>query len=426
MSDEVMNKEYPKASQRYAVCQTQLKAKGKAMSTMLVQSTDEAFILPEERAFRAVSDRDDNKEVQYFDKTIMRVGTYVHPKLQWRFVVTRDRLDRYVAAFRRMRDDGVDVSVVADHSWSARDCLGFLVGMRREGDELIGTHELRGKESIELARKVPRTSVWIDRLAKAGNGTTYGEAIVHNSISQSPIIPGMTDDFIPVAAPVVETKATVPVMVFANDPLDDKEITMNSETLKKLQEMLGVADLKEEGVCDAIGALLTTQKTEKETLDASVADLTTKVTTLETQLEELKASKSHEGDGKKNEELDPDVAEVVASSVETIAASCVEAGTITPHVSKELQKMLMGVAGKRNSFALSMKGAANGRPLALSVFNLLRQNDPVKLAEQTGRQVTSLSRHVPDGTGEDNDDEKAADAAQKEILSGLAANEAEL
>jgi hypothetical protein len=363
------------------------------LSRILNDEINRAMIPEDEYMFAVAGniEHDGSIPKQKFVKTILKVGHYEHPTDGWEFDVTPDRLEGYAKTFSQMQSNGVDVGVVKDHSFKADSSLGFITDMFVDGDELKAVHELRGHDAIALAQKLPRTSVYIDPAFKDGTGKEYGEAIVHNSIGQAPVVPGMTDEFVPIDK---EHKAAI--FSYAGELKFSQEgdpeggdgsasgdsDTLSPETMKLVAEKLGVDVDDDEALKAAVKQLLDGETPTEEDFEKAVADA----------LDALE-----EGGGLEDpKDLDPDTANLLAESVETIAASCVEKGALLPVVKDGLVKLLVGPEGERNGFALSARVSGSKRPLAMAIFDLLAKNDPIKLAEKTGAQVIAASRTDPD------------------------------
>ena len=153
-------------------------------------------------------------ETQTVDRPLLKVGFYKHPLKGWTLDVDHERIDRLVAAFDRMKADGIDVEVVEDHRSEAAAVLGYVTGLRRQGDWLIGTHELRGERAIDLAERVHNSSVMIEPEYRGGNGTFYGEAILHSSIVTQPVVPGQAA-FVPPERIAASMAGADPVPVYS-------------------------------------------------------------------------------------------------------------------------------------------------------------------------------------------------------------------
>jgi hypothetical protein len=101
--------------------------------------------------------------------------------------------------------------------------------------------------------------------------------------------------------------------------------------------------------------------------------------------------------------VDPNLAEQMGVTAEQQLDLLVQTGKITPAVKTKLAASLVGVAGSRNVMAMSIQ--TGGKPSMLSIIvDALKDNDAVKLGEQTG--VQTLRRITP---GSDQSQEADAD-----------------
>ena len=73
---------------------------------------------------RDLPDRVNDLPAFYYWKDAIVVGSYVHPAGRFSLDITRDRLDGFVANFNRMRDNGVGVPILMDHTASASATSG--------------------------------------------------------------------------------------------------------------------------------------------------------------------------------------------------------------------------------------------------------------------------------------------------------------
>jgi hypothetical protein len=155
-----------------------------------------------EPLFPAATVEDYPKEVNgqpaaYFWADAIRAGRYVHPAGHFELSVDESRLDAWAANFRRMREAGIDVPVPVDHSTSARDNLGYVLDVRREGDRLCLLHQLIGDDAIALAAR-NKVSLGIDPAFRDGRGNAFGDCIVHSSLTPIPVVPGQ-GGFVPMS-----------------------------------------------------------------------------------------------------------------------------------------------------------------------------------------------------------------------------------
>ena len=355
------------------------------------QASVQAFELvrPDTVAFQTAPARrdDEGQVVQRFRKDLISVGTYTHPVFGWTLQVDEDRMDRWVAAFDRMADNGVVVEVVKDHSAKADDKIGELVGMERDGETLHGLHEFRGEDAIELASRVRNVSIAVDKDFRDGKGVAYGEAIVHSALVQQPLVPGQ-EPFEKVAA---SRFGVEPVLVFG---LNFGSNPMKDEVLAKLREKLGLGDeLTEDTLVEHLGSRLGALTQERD-------DFSKRITALEAELK----GKEGEGEGDKGKKA---ASQLPVELVEQMAATgaqrldlLVQAGKITPAVRDKLSGALIGNQGERSVVTMSVRDEGARPSILNDVVAALEDNDIVKLGEQTGQQVT-MSRETPGA--EDND-----------------------
>jgi len=331
---------------------------------------------------------EDQVSTQRFKKDMLKVGVYTHPVWEWTLDITEERLHHFVTVFKEMRANGVDVEVPLDHSRSAADNLGYVVDMFVELDKegvltLYGIHEIRGQEGIDIVRRNKNVSVAIERDFKDGQGNVYGEAIIHSSIVQQPVVPGQ-DDF-----EIAASRGTVrqiPVFTLSNT----KENKMNEEMLQKVRELLGASDdLTEENVLSRI--------TEK------IQSLTSKAEELQKENIDLKAKS--ESNSSTASKIDKNLAEQMGTTAEQQLSLLVDAGKITPAVKNKLTEALIGKTGSRNIMALSI-GDNNAPSLLSKVIDALKENDIVQLGERTGVQV--LSRSVPGAIDKETSEKEQA------------------
>ena len=338
---------------------------------------------------------DDEIPRRSFVKDLISEGIYVHPAEGWTMDVTPGRMDRWIAAFRLMRDNGVDVEVVKDHSFKADDGIGKVVDMYRgpndDGKEtLFAVHELVGDDAIELAARVQNVSVWVDHAFTDGKGTFYGEAILHSSIVQQPVVPNQ-QGFVPVAAGRRKVKA-------ASLVLQQETQTMTIEELMaKAKEMLGAGDdLTVDNLFERLHERLLSFGTEKEETDKKLLDLTATNETLTKSVADLEAKAAGRAPDKDEPKVDPDAIEMLAEGTQAKVASLVDKGKLSPKAAEALSLALVGEAGKRNVRALSRVAAGGDEPIAKTILAALELNEIVEITEMTGYQA--LSRQSP---GED-------------------------
>ncbi|HPS52797.1 MAG TPA: hypothetical protein PLK08_04515 [Phycisphaerae bacterium] len=337
---------------------------------------------------------------QKFLKDMIRCGVYKHPVHGWTLDVTPQRMDNWVAAFNRMKENGVDVEVPIDHSMSAEDNRGYVVDMFRGGTEaakdypqatdpktLYGVHELIGDDSIELASRCKNVSVLIERDFVDGQGVAYGEAITHSSIVQQPIVPGQ-GDFIPLSK-AGDVNAPIPVFVLSSEASKGKNKknnveNTNMELFDGLKQQFGFGDdVTEENILSRIKESVDKTAEDNKTLSKQVTELNAKVESLTAKVD----------DGKAASKIDPDALDGLVEGTEARIEKLQACGKLTPAAAKVAHDVLIGEPGKRNTLMLSRKASGMDESIAKKVLSIVEANDPKELGEMTKSQT--LSRQTP-------------------------------
>lgn len=128
----------------------------------------------------------------YYWRQSIRDGRYIHPRRKWELSVDADRRQRWEAAFVQMREAGIAIPIVADHSAEARQTLGYVVDIRQQGPWLEELHQYLGESARDIALR-NKVSVGIDPDYIDSAGNHYGEAICHSAIVAQPIVGGQGD-----------------------------------------------------------------------------------------------------------------------------------------------------------------------------------------------------------------------------------------
>ncbi len=322
-----------------------------------------------------------------FDKDIIRSGVYLHPTTGRPLDVTTDRMDLWVAAFDQMSKNGVKVEAVTDHDGGADAIVGYIDSIRRVGDKLMAIHNMTGPRGEKLAQESTNVSVMIEHDFKDGDGTAYGEAITHVAVVQGPVVNGQ-EAFIPMSRNGGTEK--VPIL----------RLQTQGENVDKLLEQMRTAlgagdDLTVENMAERISDRLGKAQNDKEGVDKEIVRLNAEIRKLK---DTAIAASAKCAPAPAAATVDPHVIELTAESAEDKIDDLEKAANITPAVAASLKASLIGAVGARNSTALSVgKSGGLGDTLARQVIDALKDNDPVKLGEQTAAQTTALYRVTPGG-----------------------------
>ena len=335
------------------------------------------------------SKNDEGVATQKFRKDAVKVGTYWHPKAGWIEEFSADRMDRWCAAFGKMKANGVPVEFFADHDPTTTkrsdDIRGYVDDMWRDGNELMVVVEAVGEDGIKLCETCRNVSAEIEREFKDSKRNEYGEVIAALVACEKPIITGQRP-FERIAASHHNGEQKIAVLVELPDggEIPNEDGDMDKQLLSLIGKLGDTDDVTEDNALTVLGEVAEASKTKDEEIVTLKADLT--------------AEQAKKASGKMPE-VDEDVLEDIGETRTTELSLLVAEGKITPAVAKKLSTILIGASGKRLTFGLSTKAAkAFGldAPLAKQVIEALKLNDPVKLGEKTRSQTLSLVCPDPD------------------------------
>lgn len=331
-----------------------------------------------------------------FRKDILRVGTFTHPTAGWTLEVTPERLDRLVENFRRTREMGIKVPVTADHKPSVLTALGELVEVEREGDRLFGVHELVGEDALKAAQNpAVEVSVEIDPSLKSTEGTVIGEALVASSMVLHPVMEGQ-GRWERIAASrhangAESGQGKLPVLRMPADKghTPAHGVRKMSTLIEQLNAKHGFslsADADDAAVLAAIEGKLGETTAKLETATQSLSRV-------KAENDELKAK----GIAPK---VDPELLDDRRSFIGEKLDGLVKAGKLLPTLKDKLHLALAGAADAPNAYTLSRQLSKTDKSVAVTVLDILEQNDPIKLGEQTRAQTVTMGRAIPDGDPE--------------------------
>jgi hypothetical protein len=350
-------------------------------------------------------------------KDLIATGEYKHPKLGWTLDTDGARMGRWCKAFSKMQENGVKVPIYADHNPGAESCLGYLCDVFRGGDpkafarnpglfklppekmpldpkRLYGVHEFADDTSESVANRVGQVSVLIDKAMKDGKGNDYGEAIRHVAVTPEPVVGGQSG-FVRLAASRVDEGESDEAGVFVltigevEEPGTDRKVENKPMTPEELAGLAG---------------LLPENQRAGVTGDNILARLQTHVGGLVQQHGDLRQQLAAST-------LAPEVEDMLVEGAEDGLDGLVACGHILPATRDKLVKALIGEAGHRNAYALSRTVSKTPTSLVKQVIDALKDNDPVKLGEQTKGQhkTLALSRQTP-GAGDTAADPKVTES----------------
>lgn len=305
-----------------------------------------------------------------FVKDLIRAGRYVaHGNEVQLSVADLDELAEQTNAFIAA---GNDVPVPDGHTTEATANRGYTREVFRDGDTLYGVIEMIGEDGIKTAAR-SKVSINSDVNYTDGKGKTYSHVITHVALTNEPVVPDQ-NGFVPLAASRGGKSNRALVLSLAPQPENT-----NMEALTKIAAMLGVEgieSLDEAAMLAAIAKAIEGMKGMSKTATEEAA-------TVKAELTGLKASLA-----KGKPEPDAMLVKLAAKNRTLELDSLVTGGHITPAVKDKLADVWIG---KDNAgLKLSLDSEGDGRFSAM--VDALKQNDPVKLGEQTKGQGMALSR----------------------------------
>lgn len=302
-----------------------------------------------------------------FRKEVIAVGGYVQEDQGVEFEITLDTLRHWVATFRAMQKNGVKIPILLGHVETAEANRGWMMDLFTEGKSLVMTCELFDKDVENLVRRndvsLCSPPEWTD-----GKGNRYVRPIRHIALTPVPVVPGLSD-FVPIAASFGDTDMTL--------------------DLKQLGADIGIEkELDEKNAGTLILDFCKTLKGQVETATGKVTELG----------KELETAKKEPKPSAKKVEVDPTLLSLAHDNHTMKLDALVAAAKITPAVRDKLAASFIGKDGA----VLKLSLEAGTVSQFDKVVDALKENDPVKLGEQTGAQST-LELSDPNKKGADDD-----------------------
>ncbi len=305
--------------------------------------------------------------VRYFWKEMLRVGQYRHPiHRDWKLSVTAERLDKWISNFHAARASaGFKPFVPIRHQdFDATANLGWIIDMKREGDSLLGLHQMIGRDAA-LAAARNESSVCI-RPFRDKTGAEYDELLEHNALVPDPVATGL-EPFVALSAGEAQTPVAV-YQLSASEP----------DLADKLRQILG-GGLTEEQLLDQVCQLSGQLQASRSALSEA-----------ENRVVELSRTVARQSPES------PEVLRERSLRIEERLTSLVQSGRLSPAYAQRVRRVVVQLPdGSPIAVALSRQAGAEDC-LAGQVIDLLKDFEPAPaLGESTGPQVLALARAIP-------------------------------
>jgi hypothetical protein len=327
--------------------------------------------------------------IHYRRVKVASCGDWTHRGTGESFDISRDRADEWIRNTTALAASGHKPFVTPKHTFDdsgssfaepdARDTLGYVERLERQGDDVFAILGLNGDDALLTAARNSRSIGVAKQDARDAKGNKFpGEYLHHLALCPNSALPNLGGTS-RIAASADRPAISVPVFTLAAATPTQKESEMNKELAKKFREKLGVAaDVADDKLAD-----LAAEKALA--LSADVATLTTERDTLKTDRD----AKAQQVLALSANDKEPDALSLslVTRSFKTDRDRVVESGVVSEAGMKELDALLIP-GGKPGKFALALS-AGSPDPLYCRVCDILRRNPGVKVNNEIPRDVAA-------------------------------------
>lgn len=346
----------------------------------------------------------ENEIIHYRRVKVASCGDWTHRGTGEPLDIATDRADEWIRNTAALSASGHKPFVTARHVFDetgsgfvdpdARDTLGYVERLERDGNDVFAVIGLHGDESLKVAARNSRSVGVAKQNARDAKGNVFaGEVLHHLALCPNSALPNLGGTA-RIAASADRPACSVPVFTLAA-ATPQQESTMTKETAKKFRDTFKVAaDVADDKLADiaaekalALSADVQTLTTERDTAkaDAKAKDA---------QVIALSAS---------DKEPDAHTMIHVNRAMQASREAAVKSGVISEGGVKELDAIFFA-NGKPNKLALSLSAnPKNGQQdwLYTRVLDVIAANPGVKTDDGIAR------------------DAQAKNNAHEEILTGM-------
>ena len=316
-----------------------------------------------------------------FEKELIYEGRFNDGEQE--FKISEEDLKVWKNSFKKRSAKGLEVPVVANHSFDPRDRLGTLVSLSVRKDSkgrwgLFGVLEFVDAEAAKVARQSD-VSIYSPS-SQVAAGKTWEWPLVHVGVTDYPVVNDM-DNFSLVASLVEkismpekeqETRSVLELSK-ENDELQEEIKALKLQLIEvKLFASMEEAEEKEEEEEEDTEA-----KDEKEVKNAE---------------EEEDEDEDEDEDKKKKKKVMP--FQISAAQINLLRDNrsqklerLLDKGKASPAVIKKLEAVFCSQA----NLALSFSNQSNTEEMFAFMLSILEENETISLEEKTGAQTIRLS-----------------------------------
>lgn len=295
------------------------------------------------------------KEGIRFKKEIISCGTFLVSSNGPKFTIGPETLDHWVNTFNLMVSNGVKVTVPPSHEATDKN-MGWVIGLERRGDKLIGEFLLTCKDARNIAHSND-VSLYSPPSFKDGKGNVYTRPIVHIALTPTPQIPGL--------GPWEEIAASRSIVTLSRE----SKMPIN---WKDFSEKLGV------------------EVTEENAVDVILSKVTELTEIIQKKEDELKTlTKPTEPAEKK---LDPILLSLARENLE-LKLSSICPSKICPATKDKIEKAFLS----EEWLTIALSRNEGKYTLFETLIEALRDNKVVPIGEHTGPQTLKLAHNLAPG-----------------------------
>lgn len=343
----------------------------------------------------------EGKPVYYRRKELAKVGSFVHRGTGRTENITRERMLKWVTAFKKRLAKGIKPFIPDRHTLSPRasENFGYVVGLSVQGDSLYADLQLIGDEALALAA---RNDVSLCAVGDAldADGERYSECLDHVALTPNPALTNL-GGYVKIAASAGGSPVDAPIYSPAAALFTRSKTMLTPEQMQKLRQKLSLdASVPDEQVMDVasehvLAAIDVQQQARQDA--AKVTALSTEVTNLKRDLAAANEKVTMlSADAPK--ELDPRTLSLMRRTFKTDREKAVSSGVISEAGMTAIDNLL-GV-NQPNGLALSLSAGgddADADMVYSRLCEIIATHPGVKTNAQIQRSKLALSAGREDG-----------------------------
>ena len=349
--------------------------------------------------------------VTYADKDIMRCGIFKVPAedgSRLTLSVDKTRLQSWATKIREWVACGLNIPVIDSetHKETTQTNVGRIVDAKVVGDRLYATLSLIGDDARKMAAR-NEVSVMIKPVFVDGDGRKWQDVITHLALTPKPVV---NQQELPKIAASLGSEDRPVILSYSGANMNgDMPPTAAGDTtmlpcsgmcMSELgRHVPGFSDVPHAGKMDHLLAHIKKTSNIADGVSGNM-DGMGDGSGMSLSTGELSSRRKLSFDAalKLSNQLaaarQPEVREAALSLVSSRRDLCVQKGAVNKSVADKLYAAVVGEGDTFNNVALSRASSIDGKQsIALSIFSILEENQPIVTTQKTGpqRDAHSLS-----------------------------------